>query len=94
MVAPLAFFDMVAVVFASSIGLKCVLFNFIAMCPSDKRPRVYALVAAKKNERRSEDWTMRWPARVKATAFFVTTAAGECGGTSNDGTSTRWTGSS
>ena len=45
--------------------------------PSDKRMRLYAFGAAKKNERRSVDWTMRWPARVKSRSFFVTTTAGE-----------------
>ena len=40
--------------------LATVLFNFIAMCPSDKRPRLYASGPAK-NERRIVDWTMRRP---------------------------------
>ena len=32
---------------------------------------------AAKNERRSVDWIMRWPAQVKSGAFFVTTTACE-----------------
>ena len=70
-VAPLAFFDvvrgprrhMVAVVSAAI----TVLLNFIAICPSDKRPCLYASGAAK-NERRIVDWTMRWATRVKSRA--------------------------
>ena len=49
--------------------------NFIAMYPSDKRPHLYASGAAQKNEIRTVDWTMRWSARVKYTAFSQTQSA-------------------
>ena len=40
-----------------------------------------------KNDRKSVDWTMRWPAQVKSRSFFTIASEGV-------GTSTTWTGSS
>ena len=44
--------EMFTNIWLSSIGLKCVLFNFIAMNPSDKRPRLHAFGAANKREKK------------------------------------------
>ena len=57
--------------------LKCVLFNFIAMCPSDKqRPRLYAFgVANKREKKRRLDNAVTGTSKIQS--CFETTTAGE-----------------
>ncbi len=54
----------------------CVLFDFIAMCPSDKRPRLHAFGAANKREkkRRLDNAVAD---TSKSQSFFETTTADE-----------------
>ena len=56
--------------------LKCVLFNFIAMCPSDERPRLYAFGAANKREKKHRlDNVVAGTSKIQS--FFETTTASE-----------------
>ena len=57
--------------------LKCVLFNFIAMCPSDKpRPRLHAFGAANKREKKRRlDNAVAGTSKIQS--CFETTTAGE-----------------
>ena len=56
-------------------SVKCVLFNFIAMCPSDKRPRLYVFGAANKREKKRRlDNAVTGTSKIQS--FFETTKAG------------------
>ncbi len=56
--------------------LKCVLFNFIAMCPSNERPRLYAFGAANKREKKHRlDNVVAGTSTIQS--FFETTTASE-----------------
>ncbi len=68
--------------------LKCILFNFIAMYPSELNIRAcMPPVLTKKREK------MRRIYIDVVQSLLVTTTAGQDGGTNSGGTSTTWTGS-
>ena len=63
--------------------------NFIAMCPSDNSPRLYACGAAKKREKnRRLDNAVADTSEIQRLNFVATTPS------EGGGTSTTWTGSS
>ena len=73
------------------LGLKCILFNFIAMCPSELNVHAYVgpmppVLTKKREKKRRVDNTV-------VQSLLVTTTAGQDGGTNSGGTNTTWTGS-
>ena len=73
------------------LGLKCILFNFIAMYPSELNVHAYVgpmppLLTQKREKKRRLDNTV-------VQSLLVTTTEGQDEGTNSGGTNTKWTGS-
>ena len=73
------------------LGLQCILFNFIAMYPLELNVHAYVgpmppVLTKKREKKRRLDNTV-------VQSLFVTTTAGQEGGTNSGGTNTTWTGS-
>ena len=73
------------------LGLKCILFNFIAMYPSELNVHAYVCpitpVLTQKREKKRRLYN------TVVQSLLVTTTEGQDGGTNSGGTNTMWTGS-